>query len=102
MPLINTQYDSIMRGSARRQARSRQELEERLERIHREIPELSALEEQITACQAEKVRAAVSQNREQSAELEERLTQLFEGRAELLAEHGLSLSDLEPVYTCPD
>ena len=27
---------------------------------------------------------------------------LFEGRAELLAEHGLSLSDLEPVYTCPD
>ena len=102
MPLINTQYDSIMRGYARRQARSRQELEERLERIHREIPELSALEEQITACQAEKVRAAVSQNREQSAELEERLTQLFEGRAELLAEHGLSLSDLEPVYTCPD
>ena len=102
MPLINTQYDSIMRGYARRQARSRQELEERLESIHREIPELAALEEQITACQAEKVRAAVSQNREQSAELEERLTQLFEGRAELLAEHGLSLSDLEPVYTCPD
>ena len=34
--------------------------------------------------------------------LEERLTQLFEERAELLAEHGLSLSDLEPVYTCPD
>ena len=102
MPLINTQYDSIMRGYARRQARSRQELEERLERIHREIPELSALEEQITACQAEKVRAAVSQNREQSAVLEERLTQLFEERAELLAEHGLSLSDLEPVYTCPD
>lgn len=102
MPLINTQYDSIMRGYARRQARSRQELEERLERIHREIPELSVLEEQITACQAEKVRAAVSQNRELSAELEERLTQLFEGRAELLAEHGLSLSDLEPVYTCPD
>ena len=102
MPLINTQYDSIMRGYARRQARSRQELEERLERIHRETPELSALEEQITACQAEKVRAAVSQNREQSAELEGRLTQLFEGRAELLAEHGLSLSDLEPVYTCPD
>ena len=102
MPLINTQYDSIMRGYARRQARSRQELEERLERIHREIPERSALEEQITACQAKKVRAAVSQNREQSAELEGRLTQLFEGRAELLAEHGLSLSDLEPVYTCPD
>ena len=70
MPLINTQYDSIMREYARRQARSRQELEERLARIHRELPALSSLEDEITACQAGKVRAAVSQDRKQTEALD--------------------------------
>ena len=41
MSLMNTQYDSIMRMYAARQADSRRELEERLGQIHREIPELS-------------------------------------------------------------
>lgn len=102
MPLMNTQYDSIMRAYARRQARSRQELEERLERIHREIPELLSLEDAVTACQAEKVRAAVSQDKEQMNKLEERLSVLFDKRTSLLSSHGLRPSDLEPVYTCPD
>ena len=102
MPLINTQYDSIMREYARRQTSSRQELEERLARIHEQVPELSPLEESITGCQAEKVRAAVSQDRGRMAELEEEIRRLSDRRTALLAEHGLSLSDLEPVYGCPD
>ena len=102
MPLINTQYDSIMREYARRQTRSRQELEERLARIHEQIPELSSLEESMTGFQAEKVRAAVSQDRGRMAELEEEIRRLSDRRTALLAEHGLSLSDLEPVYGCPD
>ncbi|MEI3524764.1 MAG: hypothetical protein V8Q27_00475 [Eubacteriales bacterium] len=40
MSLINTQYDSIMRMYAPQAGTARQELEERLGRIHREIPEL--------------------------------------------------------------
>ena len=102
MPLINTQYDSIMREYARRQARSRQELEERLARIHRELPALSSLEDEITACQAGKVRAAVSQDRKQAEALDAALQELVRKREALLAAHGLKPSDLEPVYACPD
>lgn len=102
MPLVNTQYDSIMREYARRQTRSRQELEERLERIHHDLPELLSLEGEITACQADKVRAAVSQDAKQKKGLDEKLQKLQKKRAELLSEHGLAAEDLEPVYTCPD
>ena len=102
MPLINTQYDSIMREYARRQARSRQELEERLARIHRELPALSSLEDEITACQAGKVRAAVSQDRKRAEALDAALQELVRKREALLAAHGLKPSDLEPVYACPD
>lgn len=102
MPLVNTQYDSIMREYARRQIRSRQELEERLTRIHQEIPELLPLEEAITACQAGKVRAAVSQDSGQLKELNVQLRDLQNRRTALLSEHRLAPADLEPVYTCPD
>ena len=102
MPLINTQYDSIMREYTRRQAHPRQELEDRLARIHRVIPQLLSLEEAITACQAGKVRAAVSQDTMQRNALENRLQELLKNREALLSEHGLSPSDLEPIYTCPD
>ena len=59
MSLMNTQYDSIMRMYAARQARSRQEYEARMEQIQKDIPELSALEADITTCQAALVRSAV-------------------------------------------
>ena len=36
MSLMNTQYDSIMRMYAARQARSRQEYEERMEQIQKD------------------------------------------------------------------
>lgn len=41
MSLMNTQYDSIMRMYAARQARSRQEYEERMEQIQKDVPELA-------------------------------------------------------------
>ncbi len=57
MPLMNAQYDSIMRLYARRQADSRRELEERLERIQNEIPELRELDSLLTGLYAGKARA---------------------------------------------
>ena len=62
MSLSNTQYESLLRAYADRQAGSRRELEERLERIHKQIPALSKFEEAITALQAEKLRAAIEAN----------------------------------------
>lgn len=101
MSLMNTQYDSIMRMYAARQADGRRELEERLGQIHREIPELSPLEAEITACQARKVRAAVEGgSARQEAEAE--LSGLQAQRAALLAAHDLTEASLEPRYVCPD
>ncbi len=101
MPLTNAQYDSIMREYAFRQNASRQELEERLARIHAAIPSLAPLEDSVTACQAEKVAAAVARNRKRLQKLEDRLTDLINKRDALLAEHQLGPEDLKPCYACP-
>ncbi len=101
MPLTNAQYDSIMREYALRRNASRLELEERLRSIHAAIPSLAPLEDAITVCQAEKVKAAVSQNTEHLRKLEEQLGRLMEKRNALLAEHRLQPEDLEIHCICP-
>jgi len=99
---MNTQYDSIMRSYAQRQARSRRELSERLEQIEKEIPQLTELNASITALQAKKVRLAIEGNKAEQEAAGRELTSLQARRRELLSGHGYRPSDLEPVYTCPD
>lgn len=81
MSLMNTQYDSIMRMYAARQARSRQEYEARMEQIQKDIPELSALEADITTCQAALVRSAVEDAPSRRDGLKSRLKALQEQRS---------------------
>lgn len=102
MSLMNTQYDSIMRIYAARQAKSRQEYEERMNQIQRDVPELAPLDASITACQAALVRSAVEENPAGRAELKSRLKSLREQRSTLLASHGLTPDSLKPLYVCPD
>ena len=102
MSLMNTQYDSIMRMYAARQARSRQEYEARMEQIQKDIPELSALEADITTCQAALVRSAVEDAPSRRDGLKSRLKALQEQRSALLSAHGLTPEALKPVYVCPD
>lgn len=102
MSLMNSQYDSIMRMYAARQVRSRQEYEERMEAIAREIPELSPLEEEITGCQAALVRSAVTEDAGSRSQLQAELTALRTKREDLLAAHHLTPASLEPDYICPD
>lgn len=102
MALMNAQYDAIMRDYALRQAKVRRELAERLTRIQEEIPELSGLDDAVTSCQVEKVRAAVTGETARLPELTERLARLSGEREALLLAHGYRPADLEPSYTCPD
>lgn len=102
MSLMNTQYDSIMRMYAARQARSRQEYEARMEQIQKDIPELSALEADITTCQAALVRSAVEDAPSRRDGLKSHLKALQEQRSALLSAHGLTPEALKPVYVCPD
>ena len=102
MSLMNTQYDSIMRMYAARQAQSRQEYEARMEQIQKDIPELSALEADITTCQAALVRSAVEDAPSRKDGLKSRLKALQKQRSALLSAHGLTPEALKPVYVCPD
>lgn len=102
MPLMNTQYDAIMRSYAARQAASRRALEERLTDIHKQIPQLTSLETSLASLQARKVRAAIEGDKEELTHLSRELAQLFKTRQQLLKEHGYTLKDLEPSYTCED
>ena len=67
MPLMNSQYEAILRTYASRQAKSRRELEERLARIQKKIPSLASLEASLSSLQAEKVRSAVEGDQKQNA-----------------------------------
>lgn len=102
MSLSNTQYDSIMRSYAERQANARRDLEERLEIIQKQIPALSRFDEAIAALQGEKVRAAIEGRTADKENAARTLEQLRRERLELLAAHGVTPADLEPVYECPD
>ncbi len=102
MPLMNAQYDSIMRLYARRQADSRRELEERLERIQNEIPELRELDSLLTGLYAGKARAAVEGDSKAKDALEEEISGVSARRRALLEERGYSPSDLAPSFLCPD
>lgn len=102
MSLMNTQYESIMRSYAQRQADDRQALEARLEKIEQEIPSLAETERSITALQAARVRCSIEGDRAKRTSLDEELSLLTQERLKLLREHGYTEADLEPSYTCPD
>lgn len=102
MPLLNAQYDAIMRSYAQKQAASRRELEERLAHIQKQIPELSSLEASLASLRARKVRAAIEGGQKELVQLNQEIAQLCDTRERLLQEHGYSPADLSPSYNCPD
>ena len=102
MPLMNSQYEAILRTYAGRQAKNRRELEERLARIQKQIPGLASLEASLVSLQAEKVRSAIADNRERKCSLEHEISLLQNEKKRLLEAEGYTLKDLEPSFTCPD
>lgn len=102
MSLLNTQYDTVMRSYAQRQANARRRQEERVHQIQKQIPAFSELEAEITTLQAEKVRCAVEGKKEEFSSAEKRLSMLKIQRDTLLSSFGYTSADLAPVYTCPD
>ncbi len=102
MPLLNSQYEAIMRSYAKRQARNRQEQEERLAHIYNLIPQLPSLEASLASLRADKVRAAIEGDTAAQEHLTQELDKLCNAREQLLSAHGYTLQDLSASYTCPD
>ncbi len=102
MPLMNSQYEAILRTYAARQAKGRRELDERLLRIQKQIPSLAPLEASLASLQAEKVRSAIEGSQEERSRLEKEIDLLRSKRKQLLEKEGYTLLDLEPSFVCPD
>ncbi len=102
MPLLNTQYDAIMRSYAHRQAQDRSKWEARLANIHQQIPKLASLEASLTSLRADKVRASIDGNQEVLLKIKEQLDILLHTRELLLQKAGYTPKDLEISYICPD
>lgn len=102
LPLLNAQYDAIMRSYANRQAENRSKREVRLAKIHQQIPELASLEATLTSLHADKVRASIDGNQKALQQLKGQLESLSHTRKLLLEKHGYTLRDLELSYTCQD
>ena len=85
MSLNNVQYDAIMRAYSARRTRRRRELEQRLELIHRRIPALSSVEDEMVSLAAAQARAAVEGDKAGQASLREKWLELSREKEALLS-----------------
>lgn len=102
MSLKNAQYDAIMRDYSARRIRHRNELEQRLELIHQQIPALSQLEEQMVRLAAAQARDAIEGNTAAKLAKQQERQKLARQKQDLLLGHGFSPEDCELTYDCPD
>lgn len=103
MSLTRAQYNRIMQDYGRRQLRNRQLTEERRASLYQRLPELKALEDQITGLYGQMARQRLIS--EDSAPADDLRRQLEDARLQkerLLREAAISEEELLPVYTCPD
>lgn len=102
MSLTNAQYDALMRDYNKKQLRNRRIATEREEKIYRELPELTTIDEKISAISVESVKRLLDGDSAAKEELHARLQALTSEREALLSSHGYSASDFLPPYDCPD
>lgn len=100
MSLTNSQYNTIMHDYTSRQSKNHQLYLERLEAMHRFVPELKNLEDQITSCSISLAKNKALGIDEQSDSIRDTLKQLQDKKEQLLLSKGFSLKDLEPSYDC--
>ena len=102
MSLKNAQYDAIMRTYSARRTLHRNELEQRLEQIHQQIPALAELEVQMVSLASAQARAAIEGNTKLKLAKQREWREIAQLKEALLVSHGFSLQDCELTYDCPD
>lgn len=102
MALSNAQYDEIMRGYQSRQLHNRHLTQERLDAVYKKVPQLKTINDQIAALSVEAARKKLADDPSGSQLAKEKIEDLREEKAALLAINGFDESVFEPVYTCKD
>lgn len=105
MGLTNTQYDTIMRGYQRQQAKDQQELASRQEEIYGKFPEFSEIDRKIaaagTAC-ARQLLSDTPAGKDAVKSLQQSIAALSRRRSEILTSSGYPADYLQMTYRCPD
>lgn len=93
-------YVRALEEVARRHEAAKQRAEAAKQKLYAEIPELRALESQISAVYSDAVRRKLSGKAVDFDKAEKESLQLQAYRAELLKSAGIAAEDLEPKFTC--
>lgn len=102
MALSNSQYEAIMRIYNRRQFLNKRQQDERIREVYEKIPQVEALNDEITATMAQAARRRLQGDEAGVESLKREAAQLREQRAEYLRRGGYGADYLDMQYHCPD
>ncbi len=101
MPLTNSQYDIIMREYEKKQRKSRDELNARIDEVYAKLPELHEIDNSIVDLSMSKARALLfNKSTEDLSSLKDEISSLSNYKQRLLLSNGFSRDYLEPKYEC--
>ena len=101
MPLLNSQYDALMRQYDEKREKHRHEQLDREQEIDRVIPEYRQLSEQISSMSLEAARIRISDPKADISSYNAALHRIAEQKTDLLVRHGYPEDYLEMRYDCP-
>lgn len=102
MGLKNFQYTRILQKYDEEVFKNRHLLNERIEKIHKEIPEYKIIEDKIVALSIAQAKASLFDEAQDSKHFIEESQALLNQKKQLLQSHGYPLDYLDPIYTCKD
>ncbi len=100
MPLLNSQYDALMRQYDEKREKRRHELLDREEEIDRVIPEYRRLSDHVSALSLEAARIRIFDPGADLASYAAELAEVAKRKAALLSEHGYPADYLDMQYDC--
>lgn len=102
MALSNSQYDAIMRIYNQRQFQNKREQDDRIREVYDKIPQIEALNDEITAAMAQAARLMLNGDMDGAGRLRQEAAQLKEQRRLYLKRGGYPADYMEMRYRCPD
>ncbi len=101
MSLKNFQYDALMRSYNQKQLLHKHEQSERIAQAEEKMPRLAEIRKEIAALGLLKARIVLGAVKEDDFDLSEKIQQLSNERAVILAQNGYPKDYLDMHYDCP-
>lgn len=102
MALSNSQYNAVMREYGQQQLHNKHEQDRRIAEIYKKIPQIQALDLEISSRSAACARRLLDGDTGARAELRTELADMREQKKVLLASAGYPADYMEMHYRCPD